>query len=117
MAKQQTVEQLAALQAAVVQLQEQKDAEDAAEAAFAAQAALTPTSDRVKNLGVQLHTLLCTQTHDGSAGGCAWRKETTDFDDAALADWAKTEHALWLNRARSGIQTMKDLGFTVTDPA
>mgnify|MGYP000029007800 CR=1 FL=1 len=92
-------------------------AEDVAEAAFVAQADLTPTSARVKSLGVSLHTLLCTLAHDDSAGSCKWKKETADFDDAALADWTKTEHALWLNRARSGIQTMKDLGFTVTDPA
>jgi hypothetical protein len=117
MATKETLQQLAAAQATVVQLQAQKAAEDAADAALAASASPTPASARVKHLAVQIHTLLCQKTHVGPTATCAWQTETAHFDDSTQANWIKDEHALWLLRARSGIKAMTDLGFTVTDPA
>jgi len=115
MAKPETLDMIASLQSSLAQLQIQKTAEDAAEAELVAKANAVPASTRVKSLAIELHALLCTAPHDGSGGACKW-KMTADYDDAALAEWTEKEHALWLQRARSGIQSMKDLGFTVTDP-
>jgi len=117
MAKQETLTYIASLETSLAQLRTRKDEEDAAEAAFAAKAALTATSARVKGLAAALHTLLCTAVHGEDPTSCQWKSETLDYDDPAEANWTKDAHALWLNRAKAGVQTMRDLGFTVTDPA
>lgn len=116
MASATTEAELVEAQRILALVQAKKVAEDNAEAALAAAADATPASARVKALAVQIHTLLCTLDHSATPGGtCSWFAETAP-NDPVLANWSQTAHALWLARARSGIKSMLDLGFTVTDP-
>jgi hypothetical protein len=117
MASQTTLLELAEAQRLLALVQAKKDAEDAAEAALTAAANATPASNRIKALAITLHGLLCAGSHDQGPGGCGFKVETADWDIPADANWDAKEHALWLSRARSGVKAMKDLGFTVTDPA
>lgn len=116
MATQSTLLELAEAQRQLALIQAKKAAEDASESALATAMASVQGTLRVKRLAIALHGLLCAKTHDQGAQ-CPFKTETADWDDAAEADWSTTEHALWLARARSGIKAMRDLGFTVTDPA
>lgn len=69
----------------------------------------------VKQLAVGLHTIICQLAHNGPQTECTWFQAESP-DDHALVNWNDTEHAVWLQRARSGIAYMKTIGFAVTEP-
>ncbi len=83
--------------------------------AAAEQAAKADATHRMRELAVELHGHLCTDSH--AALACTWYTDP-QADSPEAADWtgAEPRHTWWLEVARTGVGLQLKLGWVVSEP-